>query len=166
MGRQYADASKTAFKSATRLECMMQDMPYGLLPGARVGFTTVNQVRVMRMCKLLCKPETGEVPSYFISVRGCGAACCLRRSSASALAHLASSHVHRCCALQLGASALYLQLPAPFLIAIHVTVHATMRACFAVIWESWDSAENQDPRVRQYHKGSRSPYPNPTLILP
>jgi hypothetical protein len=44
-GRQYADATKTAFKSATRLECMMQDFPYELPPGSRVGFTTINQVR-------------------------------------------------------------------------------------------------------------------------
>ena len=42
--RQYVDASKTAFKSATRLECMMQDFPYELPVGSRVGFTTVNQV--------------------------------------------------------------------------------------------------------------------------
>ncbi len=42
--RQYVDASKTAFKSATRLECMMQDFPYELPAGSRVGFTTVNQV--------------------------------------------------------------------------------------------------------------------------
>lgn len=45
-GRQYADATKTAFKSATRLECMMQDFPYELPPGSRVGFTTINQVRI------------------------------------------------------------------------------------------------------------------------
>ena len=34
-----------AFKSATRLECMMQDFPYELPASARVGFTTVNQAR-------------------------------------------------------------------------------------------------------------------------
>lgn len=41
---KYADASRTAFKSSTRLECMMQDFPKGLPEGAKVGFTTVNQV--------------------------------------------------------------------------------------------------------------------------
>lgn len=41
---KYADASKTAFKSSTRLECMMQDFPKSLPEGARVGFTVVNQV--------------------------------------------------------------------------------------------------------------------------
>ncbi|GAB4817370.1 hypothetical protein N2152v2_004416 [Parachlorella kessleri] len=41
---KYADASKTAFKSSTRLECMMQDYPKTLPDGARVGFTVVNQV--------------------------------------------------------------------------------------------------------------------------
>lgn len=40
---KYADASKTAFKSSTRLECMMQDFPQGLPDSARVGFTVVNQ---------------------------------------------------------------------------------------------------------------------------
>jgi hypothetical protein len=42
---KYADASKTAFKSSTRLECMMQDFPKNLPEGSRVGFTVVNQVR-------------------------------------------------------------------------------------------------------------------------
>ncbi|KAL4423375.1 hypothetical protein ABPG77_004306 [Micractinium sp. CCAP 211/92] len=41
---KYADASKTAFKSSTRLECMMQDFPKSLPEGTRVGFTVVNQV--------------------------------------------------------------------------------------------------------------------------
>mmetsp|Transcript_13425 Transcript_13425/g.32803 ORF Transcript_13425/g.32803 Transcript_13425/m.32803 type:complete len:805 (-) Transcript_13425:652-3066(-) len=41
---KYKDASKTAFKSSTRLECMMQDYPKALPPGSSVGFTTVNQV--------------------------------------------------------------------------------------------------------------------------
>ena len=39
------DATKTVFKSSTRLECMMQDYPKALPQGAAVGFTTVNQVR-------------------------------------------------------------------------------------------------------------------------
>ena len=41
---KYKDASKTAFKSSTRLECMMQDYPRALPPSAAVGFTVVNQV--------------------------------------------------------------------------------------------------------------------------
>ncbi|KAG1667267.1 hypothetical protein FOA52_012555 [Chlamydomonas sp. UWO 241] len=41
---KYKDASKTVFKSSTRLECMMQDYPKALPQGSKVGFTTVNQV--------------------------------------------------------------------------------------------------------------------------
>ncbi|KAF8062991.1 hypothetical protein HT031_003830 [Scenedesmus sp. PABB004] len=41
---KYTDASRSAFKSSTRLECMMQDYPRALPPGAAVGFTVVNQV--------------------------------------------------------------------------------------------------------------------------
>jgi UDP-sugar pyrophosphorylase len=42
---KYADPSDRsgAFKSSTRLECMMQDYPRSLPEGARVGFTVVNQ---------------------------------------------------------------------------------------------------------------------------
>merc|ERR1712130_991453 len=39
---KYADASKTKFKSSTRLECMMQDFPKELPPDAKVGFTTFD----------------------------------------------------------------------------------------------------------------------------
>ncbi|XP_027361710.1 UDP-sugar pyrophosphorylase 1 [Abrus precatorius] len=39
---KYKDASKTAFKSSTRLECMMQDYPKTLPPSARVGFTVME----------------------------------------------------------------------------------------------------------------------------
>ena len=42
---KYADATRTAFKSSTRLECMMQDYPKELPPTASVGFTVINQVR-------------------------------------------------------------------------------------------------------------------------
>lgn len=44
---KYKDASKTAFKSSTRLECMMQDYPKALPGDARVGFTVVNQVGIL-----------------------------------------------------------------------------------------------------------------------
>ncbi len=56
-GRRYKDASKTAFKSSTRLECMMQDFPKALPPGAKVGFTTINQVR----CGVVCVEAEAEV---------------------------------------------------------------------------------------------------------
>ena len=36
---KYRDATKTAFKSSTRLECMMQDFPKELPSEAKVGFT-------------------------------------------------------------------------------------------------------------------------------
>ncbi|KAL5737397.1 hypothetical protein ACOSP7_030158 [Xanthoceras sorbifolium] len=39
---KYKDASKTSFKSSTRLECMMQDYPKTLPPTARVGFTVID----------------------------------------------------------------------------------------------------------------------------
>ena len=38
MNPKYADAAKSVFTKPTRLECMMQDHPKVLLPGARVGF--------------------------------------------------------------------------------------------------------------------------------
>jgi hypothetical protein len=50
---KYKDASKTAFKSSTRLECMMQDYPKALPADAKVGFTVVNQVRYMNLWVLL-----------------------------------------------------------------------------------------------------------------
>ncbi|CAK8567416.1 unnamed protein product [Lathyrus sativus] len=39
---KYKDASKTSFKSSTRLECMMQDYPKTLSPSSRVGFTVME----------------------------------------------------------------------------------------------------------------------------
>ncbi|XP_044475492.1 UDP-sugar pyrophosphorylase-like [Mangifera indica] len=39
---KYKDSTKTAFKSSTRLECMMQDYPKTLPPSARVGFTAMD----------------------------------------------------------------------------------------------------------------------------
>ncbi|CAD6338468.1 unnamed protein product [Miscanthus lutarioriparius] len=38
---KYTDSTKTAFKSSTRLECMMQDYPKTLPPSAKVGFTVM-----------------------------------------------------------------------------------------------------------------------------
>lgn len=42
---KYVDSSKTAFKSPTRLECMMQDFPKALPSTASIGFTVINQVQ-------------------------------------------------------------------------------------------------------------------------
>ena len=42
---KYKDDTRTAFKSSTRLECMMQDFPHGLPSDASVGFTVINQVQ-------------------------------------------------------------------------------------------------------------------------
>ncbi|KAL6515497.1 hypothetical protein OROHE_018531 [Orobanche hederae] len=39
---KYKDSTKTAFKSSTRLECMMQDYPKTLPRSARVGFTVMD----------------------------------------------------------------------------------------------------------------------------
>lgn len=39
---KYADASRTSFKSPTRLECMMQDFPWVLPQGSAVGFTCLD----------------------------------------------------------------------------------------------------------------------------
>ncbi|KAM7279842.1 hypothetical protein ACFE04_006976 [Oxalis oulophora] len=39
---KYKDATKTSFKSSTRLECMMQDYPKTMPPTARVGFTVID----------------------------------------------------------------------------------------------------------------------------
>ena len=50
---KYKDETRTAFKSSTRLECMMQDFPHGLLPGAAVGFTVINQARRCAALSLL-----------------------------------------------------------------------------------------------------------------
>jgi UDP-sugar pyrophosphorylase len=43
---KYTDASKTAFKSSTRLECMMQDYAKTVPPATRVGFTVIKEVWV------------------------------------------------------------------------------------------------------------------------
>mmetsp|Transcript_23078 Transcript_23078/g.46707 ORF Transcript_23078/g.46707 Transcript_23078/m.46707 type:complete len:582 (-) Transcript_23078:386-2131(-) len=41
---KYADATKRAFKSPTRLECMMQDFPLLFPPAAKVGFTELDRL--------------------------------------------------------------------------------------------------------------------------
>ncbi|CAI5524766.1 unnamed protein product, partial [Closterium sp. Naga37s-1] len=39
---KYTDASRTAFKASTRLECMMQDFPQAIHPSRSVGFTEAD----------------------------------------------------------------------------------------------------------------------------
>jgi UDP-sugar pyrophosphorylase len=41
---KYKDASRSVFKKATRLECMMQDWARDLPASAPVGFTTISEV--------------------------------------------------------------------------------------------------------------------------
>jgi UDP-sugar pyrophosphorylase len=48
---KYADEQKLKFKKPTRLECMMQDYPKVLPPGARVGFTSAPAWLVYSPCK-------------------------------------------------------------------------------------------------------------------
>lgn len=48
---KYADASRTKFKSATRLECMMQDYPKLLSPTSPVGFTLISRNFCFTTCK-------------------------------------------------------------------------------------------------------------------
>lgn len=43
---KYKDATKTAFKSSTRLECMMQDWAKTVPESTRVGFTLITDVWV------------------------------------------------------------------------------------------------------------------------
>lgn len=50
---KYADATRTKFKSATRLECMMQDYPKLLKPENKVGFTQMDR----RFCFTTCKND-------------------------------------------------------------------------------------------------------------
>ncbi|EGR28427.1 hypothetical protein IMG5_175820 [Ichthyophthirius multifiliis] len=59
---KYADASKTVFKSATRLECMMQDYPKLLDSGDRVGFTQVAR----NFCFSTCKNDIKTAQQKFI----------------------------------------------------------------------------------------------------
>ena len=56
---KYKDDTRTAFKSSTRLECMMQDFPHGLPSDASVGFTVVNQVRLAHLLILRSQHKLG-----------------------------------------------------------------------------------------------------------
>ncbi|KAB2061739.1 hypothetical protein ERO13_A10G100400v2 [Gossypium hirsutum] len=57
---KYKDASKTSFKSSTRLECMMQDYPKTLPPSARVGFTVIDTWLAYAPVKN--NPEAANIP--------------------------------------------------------------------------------------------------------
>ena len=48
---KYADESKTKFKSPTRLECLMQDLPKLLTDGEKVGFTSYPRWFCFSTCK-------------------------------------------------------------------------------------------------------------------
>jgi UDP-sugar pyrophosphorylase len=48
---KYTDSTKTKFKSASRLECMMQDYPKLLENGDRVGFTQIDRKFCFTTCK-------------------------------------------------------------------------------------------------------------------
>ncbi len=47
---KYADVEKTAFKSPTRLECLMQDYPQ-LIPGKKIGFVMYERLFSFSPCK-------------------------------------------------------------------------------------------------------------------
>ena len=48
---KYADEAKTKFKSPTRLECLMQDLPKLLTDGEKVGFTSYPRWFCFSTCK-------------------------------------------------------------------------------------------------------------------
>ena len=48
---KYADETKTKFKSPTRLECLMQDLPKLLTDGEKVGFTSYPRWFCFSTCK-------------------------------------------------------------------------------------------------------------------
>ena len=48
---KYADSAKTKFKSPTRLECLMQDLPKLLTGGEKVGFTSYERWFCFSTCK-------------------------------------------------------------------------------------------------------------------
>ena len=48
---KYADETKTKFKSPTRLECLMQDLPKLLIDGEKVGFTSYPRWFCFSTCK-------------------------------------------------------------------------------------------------------------------
>ncbi len=57
---RYKDASKTLFKSSTRLECMMQDYPRTLAPSAKVGFTVSPILKLWRVSESMLIPSTAS----------------------------------------------------------------------------------------------------------
>lgn len=70
------DATKTVFKSSTRLECMMQDFPKALPQGAKVGFTTVNQVGAALDDPQLTQQQLAVI-TLEVLVMYCMSHCCL-----------------------------------------------------------------------------------------
>lgn len=58
---KYADETKTTFKSATRLECMMQDYPQLLTENEKVGFTMFERWFCFSTCKNNLKDGTDRL---------------------------------------------------------------------------------------------------------
>lgn len=56
---RYADATRTKFKSSTRLECMMQDFPKTLTPDHKVGFTVSSLPLHPNL-----RPPVSPLPAY------------------------------------------------------------------------------------------------------
>jgi UDP-sugar pyrophosphorylase len=70
---KYADETKTVFKSATRLECMMQDFPKLFTNNENVGFTMYDRWFCFSTCKNNLKEGTdklkkGGIPETAFSV--------------------------------------------------------------------------------------------------
>mmetsp|Transcript_52536 Transcript_52536/g.104234 ORF Transcript_52536/g.104234 Transcript_52536/m.104234 type:complete len:615 (-) Transcript_52536:232-2076(-) len=55
---KWADAGRTKFKSATRLECMMQDFPLLCSPEDKIGFTQLDRC----YCFTCCKNNINDAP--------------------------------------------------------------------------------------------------------
>ena len=68
MNPKYANEERTVFKSATRLECMMQDYPKLLQSTGEVGFTMYETWFVFSPAKNNIKDAAGciskGIPSY------------------------------------------------------------------------------------------------------
>ena len=89
---KYKDASKTAFKSATRLECMMQDYPKEVGTDAKVGFTVINQV-----CKRLSCQAGSSVCAAAAAVHSAAPPLCMHSGQQLPSSMVGSSSVPSIC---------------------------------------------------------------------
>eukprot|EP00658_Telonema_sp_P-2_P000540 TRINITY_DN10202_c0_g1_i1.p2 TRINITY_DN10202_c0_g1~~TRINITY_DN10202_c0_g1_i1.p2 ORF type:complete len:278 (+),score=82.62 TRINITY_DN10202_c0_g1_i1:240-1073(+) len=62
---KYVDGTKTKFKSPTRLECMMQDLPRLLVNKERVGFTSLYRAAVRQYSPVKNKSEDAAEKQKF-----------------------------------------------------------------------------------------------------